>query len=225
MSTLGARNLQRVELHWPRYGTAWARVETIGGAVPAGPATLTVADLALVGTVLADRSGENGPAAWVGIFVQGAGWDSVLPSTRPPYQVDAGVRLKSILTDLAIDCGNLPIVLPPDASIGTHWCRARRSGNDIPRTGRDELATLIRRRHLARWWVDLLGVTRFSERTAPAVTAAARVIDRNLAVGRRTLGVESPLAFAPGGTFEGATIERLLVHEDGGSLTCETWTT
>jgi hypothetical protein len=223
MSLLNDRRIQRVDLTWHRYGTARARVETIGGAVPAGPATLTIADLVMPGTVLPGRNGDNGPGAWVGIFETGAGWDTVLPATRPPYQVDAGVRLKSILTDLAVDCG-MSVALPADASVGAHWCRARRGGDDKPRTGRDELNLLVKRRHILRWWLDLLGVTRFDVRATGPVKATARVIDRHLDRGVRILGIESPLAFAPGGTFEGATIETLVVHEDGGSLTCETWT-
>jgi len=223
VSTLGKERVRRAELHYPRHGKAWARIETVQNAVPAGPAVLTLGNLALVGTVLADRSGDNAPSSWVGIWESGAGWDTPLPSTRPPYQIDAGVRLKSILTDLAIDCGNLPIALPVDAVIGAHWCRSLRGADRRARTGRDELNLLVRRGYVPAWWVDPLGVTRFTVRTSGPVTATARVLSRDRTVGRRVLGVESPVAFVPGGTFEGAIIDRVVVREEDGELTLETW--
>ena len=223
MSGIGKEKIRRAELHYPRHGTAWARIETVQNAVPAGPTTLTLGDLSLVGTVLAGPSGDNAPSSWVGIFVQGAGWDTALPSTRPPYQNDAGVRLKSLLTDLAIDCGNLPIVLPVDAAVGAHWCRSLRGADRKQRTGRDELNLLVRRGYLPAWWVDPLGVTRFTPRTSGPVVATARVLNRDRTVGKRVLGLESPVAFVPGGTFESATIERVVVREEDGELTLETW--
>jgi hypothetical protein len=223
VSTLGRERVKRAELHLPRYGTAWARVETVENAVPAGPATLTLRDLALVGTVLPARGGLNSPSSWVGIWVNGAGWDTVLPTTRPPYHGPAGVRLRSVLSDLAVDCGNLAIVLPTDAIIGPHWLRHQRGADRKPRTGRDELAALVRARHIPTWYADALDVTRFATRTSGAVTATVRVLSRDLDRGRRVVGTESPAAFVPGATFEGATIERVVVREDESGLTLETW--
>ncbi len=221
MSNLGKERIQRVELQYARTGTAWARVSTVANAVPAGPALLTVGDLVLAGTVLPGRGGEDSPSSWTGIWVNGAGWDTVLPQ-RAPYQNDSGVRLKSVLTDLATDCG-VSVTLPTDAPMGTHWSRATHAGNGTPRTGRDELAILVRRGYLPTWYVDAAGITRFTLRTSGAVTAAARVLDRTLTRGRRLIGTESVAAFVPGGTFEGVIIDRVIVREDGGKLTVETW--
>ncbi len=221
MSTLGVQRIKRVELQYARTGTAWARVSTVANAVPSGPATLTVGDLALAGTVLPNRGGEDSPSSWTGIWVNGAGWDTVLPA-RPPYQNDSGVRLKSVLTDLATDCG-VSVTLPTDAPMATHWSRAAHAGNGTPRTGRDELAILVRRGYLPTWYVDAAGVTRFALRTSGAVAAAARVLDRTLVRGRRVVGTESVAAFVPGGTFEGVTIDRVVIHEDAGKLALEMW--
>lgn len=221
MSQLGAERIQRVELHYPRYGTAWARVSTVANAVPVGPATLTVGDLVLAGAVLPDRNGENSPSSWTGIWVNGAGWDTVLPP-RAPYQNDDGVRLKTVITHLAIDCG-VSVTLPTDAPMSTHWCRTMRAGNLAPRTGRDELAVLVRRSYIPTWYVDPAGVTRFTPRSSGSVMATTRILDRDLTRGRRLVGLESPAAFVPGGTFEGATIERVVICESAGKLTLETW--
>ncbi len=220
MSQLGTQRIQRAELHYPRYGTAWARVSTVANAVPAGTATLTIGDLVLAGTVLPGRGGEDSPSSWTGIWVSGAGWDTVLP-VRPPYQNDSGVRLKSVLSDLAVDCG-VSVTLPADAPMATHWLRATHTDNGAARTGRDELAILMRRGYIPTWYVDPQGITRFATRASGAVKATVRILSRDLARGRRTVGLESPAAFVPGGTFEGAIIERVVIREDAGKLTLET---
>ncbi len=221
MSTLGVERIKRAELHYPRYGTAWARVSTVANAVPAGPATLTIGDLALVGTVLPGRGGEDSPSSWTGIWVNGAGWDTVLPA-RAPYQNDSGVRLKSVLSDLAVDCG-VSVTLPADVPMAAHWLRATHTGNGVPRTGRDELAILMRRGYITTWYVNPQDVTVFAARTSGEVKATVRILSRDLARGRRVVGLESPAAFVPGGTFESAIIERVVIHEDAGKLTLETW--
>lgn len=221
MSQIGKERIQRAELQLPRYGTAWARVSTVANAVPPGPATLTLGDLVLAGTVLPGRGGEDSPSSWTGIWVNGAGWDTTLPA-RAPYQNDKGVRLKSVLSDLAVDCG-VSVMLPADVPMATHWCRATHTGNSVPRTGRDELAILMRRGYLPTWYVNAQDVTLFATRTTGEVKAEVRVLARDLARGRRVVGLESPAAFVPGGTFEGATIERVVIREDAGKLTLETW--
>lgn len=220
MSFLGSKRILRVTLEMPRYGGAWAKIATEAGAVAVGPATLTVGDLALVGAVVDGQAGEDGPSAWVGIWRSGTAWDTVLPA-RPAYQNDAGVKLSTVLAQLAKDCGAV-IVQPTDRTLGAFWTRPTRSASGKPRTGADELAALIKGRFLEPWWVDALGVTRFGTRTGVAVTAAARVLDRDRTRGTREIGTESPAAFAPGGTFEGATIAHLTVREHSAKITVET---
>lgn len=222
MSFLASQRIQRVALDLPRYGSAWARVETENGAVANGPATLIVGDLALIGAVVDGQSGENGPSSWAGIWRSGTAWDTVLPR-RPAYQNDSGVRLLTVLNQLASDC-RAAIVPPSNATMGAFWTRASRGADNKPRTGRDELDALIKGRFLAPWWPDPLGVTRFSVRAGIPVVAAARVIARDLTRGWRTMGTESPLAFTPGNVFEGATIERVIVRESSAKITVQTWT-
>jgi hypothetical protein len=226
MSLVGSQRLAAVELHWPYYGGAWARVSTEVGAVPAGPARLTIGDLVLPGAILPDRAGINAPSAWSGIWAMGSGWDTVLPP-RASYQSDDGVRLKTVLSDLARECGNLPIALPADIAVGTYWSRPLTGGDRRPWTGKHELAALARGRHVPTpYWIDSLGVTKFGARPTGTIRAAARVTKRDLTRGMRLLGVDSPLAFAPGLSFEGEVIYRMVVREKGGgSVTVETWTT
>ncbi len=230
MSDLQGQRLARVELVWQRYGTSWARCSTELGAVPNGPATLTIGDLVLQGTVIGDRSGENAPSSWSGIWVNGAAWNTVLP-VRVAYQSDDGVRLKTVLKDLAADCGSAPLAQPTDVALGPYWTRPKFNGDKSRRAGRDELNALVSRKAVAPWWLDtvteggaLREVTRFGGRATGEVAAVARVTGRDLTIGMRSLSVDSPASFVPGGTFEGARMGRVIVREtDGAGFTVETW--
>ncbi len=213
MATLGAARVQSVELHWPTWGSWWARVATSEGTVPPGTTTLTIGDLALVGTVLPGRFGEGAPSAWSAIVKGGAAWDTALPA-RAAYQSDSGVRLKSILTDLSRECG-AALVQPTGASVGTYWARPLTGPGRRPWTGRDELTALVRARHLAGWWVDLLDVTRFGPRPGGTISADAREQVGTPTRGLRVVGVDSVAAFAPGKSWKGAMIGRMIVRETG----------
>lgn len=223
-STLGAQRIQKVELSWPARGGAWARVSTEIAAVPPGPATLTIGDLSLVGHVLPGRAGDDAPSSWSGVWKSGAAWDTVLPR-RAPYQSDDGVRLKTVLATLALECGGVPFVQPADRSLGPFWCRPRVTASRQPWTGADELAALADARAILPWWVTAAGVTRFDARPTGTVKASARVSGRTMTRGVRVVGVDSPLAFAPGLSFEGAIISRIVARETGGGpVTLELWT-
>ena len=222
MSFLASQRIQRVTLEVPHHGTAWAHVETEAGPVATGPATLTVGDVVMMGAVVPGQSGDNGPSSWVGIWRNGTAWDTVLPS-RPAYQNDSGVRLLTVLVQLADDCGAV-IAAPPDMAMGPFWARAARDASGKRRTGRNELDALVKGRYLAPWWIDSIGVTRFGNRPGIPVPAAARVTVRDLTRGSRVVGTESPVAFMPGNVFEGTPIERVIIRESSAKITVQTWT-
>lgn len=223
MTLLGKQRLSRVELVWQRYGTSWARCSTELGAVPVGPAVLTIGDLILQGAVVSGRCGEDAPSSWSGIWVTGAAWDTVLP-VRVAYQSDDGVRLKTVLKDLAADCGNAPLVQPADAALGPFWTRPKRNGDKSRRTGRDELNALVSARAMPPWWIDAQGITQASVRSFGEVAAVSRITARDLTIGMRRASVDSPASFVPGSTLESATIRRVVVREsDGAGFTVETW--
>jgi hypothetical protein len=100
MSTLGALRISRSKTSIPEYGTARADVLLTSGAAPAvGPATLTLADLAMAGTILtADLDAPDLPRA---VWQNGAAWD--LPLAGRSYGSDANVRLVTVLKDLLSD--------------------------------------------------------------------------------------------------------------------------
>ncbi len=213
MSTLGTARLQAVELHWPTWGAWWARCSTEIGVVPPGKATLTIGDRALVGTVLPGRFGEGAPSSWSAIVTGGAAWSAVL-KPRAAYQNDDGVRLKTVLGDLATEC-KATIVQPPDAPLGAYYARPSTGATRRPLTGKDALDALVRARILAGWWVDALDVTRFGPRPAGDIVATVRKMPSDPTRGVRVVGVDSVAPFVPGLRFEGVTVARMVIRETG----------
>jgi hypothetical protein len=228
VSTIAGKRCTRIVVTIPRYGQWQADVTADTTEALAGATSLVVGDLTLAGSIIPGRSGFDAPGRFRCVVKGGLLWDTRLTvtATRPArsYQSDtaAGVRLLDVLRQLAADCGSPALVLPADARIGAAWSRPASSAL-VPYRGVDALEALIARGHLLPWWVDPAGAARFTVRSAGAVTAAARVLDRDFAAGSKTLGVDSALAFLPGGTFEGVTIAKTIIRETSGELRLEVW--
>lgn len=229
MSHINDVTISRVVLHWPAYGQWQAEVSTLTGSVPAGPVTLRIADLSLVGAVVPGRAGVDGPESWRGIARAGVGWGTELGDKHATYGGGA-VKLSTVLRDLAADCGET-IALPADAILGTSWARPVTLPG-LPVTGRDVLALLRARGITGPWYVDTVidskgvasAVTRWGLRPSSTVDPSRyRMGPRNLAAGYRKIFVDSLAGIVPGATLDGAKIGRLTITEDAGSLTCETW--
>lgn len=230
MSILGAAKVHHLSLHYPDTGSPRADVVLTGGAAPTIGArlTLTASDLPVVMTVL--RSDDDAPERPHAVLVGGIGWENEI-ATPPSYQADAGVKLSTVLTDLAKRAtstampGGEPIELPsPDVTIGDHWtCPASRPGD--PLRLRDVLAALYEQGFAPPWRVDPDGVTRFGLRVGSAVTARTTVMRRDAGVGLVVFGLDSPAAFLPGAIIDdGKVIRRLVVTETPSELTAEAWT-
>lgn len=235
MSTLGSATCARALLFYPFSGGWRADGVLDGGAVPTpGPGqTLTIGDLPVVGTVI--RPALDAPDKPHFVMLGGAGWDTPMPSA-PTYQQDAGVRLSTVLTDLATLTRSTPTdpttgetfeLLTPDIAIGTAYAAPMPRAGQVLRV-RDALAALVRAGYVQPWRVDPDGVTRFGPRSGVLVPAATRqtLIQRDAGVGVALLGVDAPSAFLPGNTcsaLDGATIRRLVVTETAGKLEAEVW--
>lgn len=238
VATLGSATCARVTLYVPLFGGWRAEGVLDGGAVPTlGPGqTLTVGDLALVGTV--------GPAALDApdrphfVMYGGAGWDLPVPTTPavPSYQQDQGVRLSTVLRDLAKltrasandpSSGETVEAPTPDVVLGTAFAAPAPRAGELLRV-RDVLAALEHAGYLQQWRVDPDGVTRFGPRAGVLVPAATRqtLITRDAGVGVARMGIEAPSAFLPGNlcsALDGAVIRRLVVTETAGALEAEIW--
>lgn len=234
MSTLDASPIRTLSLAWPRAGAWRADVSLEGGAQgasapPVGATvTLTVGGppgLVLRGTVL--RAGLDAPGLPRLVVVGGAGWERLLTSPLS-YQADAGVRLSTVLRDLAARAGET-VEQPTDRVLGEAWAmHATRWGQ--PARLRDALVSLARAGALLAWRVDPDGVTRFGPRATDgqAVSVRATVLRRNAAVGLTTLGVDDPSGLVPGmmvdvGELAPVALARLVVVESSGKLEAEAW--
>lgn len=231
MSTLGSLRVSSAQLSMPQYGSARADVLFEGGAVPTvGPATLTLADLAMVGTViLADLDAPDLPRA---VWVNGAAWDLPLPGRS--YASDAGVKLSTVLRDLIADVNAAATVasyapesfaaLPTDVLIGSLYMRPE-STPTTPSAGRAVLAELHLSGLIPSWWIDSAGAMHFDARPTTGATSPPRadIMRRNAAMGLRVFGLDSPASFLPGTSVEGVVTARLVVRETSGSLTAEAW--
>jgi hypothetical protein len=235
VSTIGSLRVSRLSLSIGLTGSWRAEVWCDQGTAPFGSLTLTAADLSLKGYAI--RSGSDAPDAPHVVHVGAPGWDREMTAGTTTsggvtitsgagwlaYQNDAGVRLSTVLRDLSRRAGE-PIELPPDVTIGDHWTViASRPGE--PLYLRDALNALAVGRYVAPWRVDGDGVTRFGPRAGGVVDpASVNVIRRDMGAGLAVCGGDTFASILPGATFEGATIDRLVITERPGNLQAEIWT-
>lgn len=224
MSTLGGERVLEVHLlQVPHDGGWYLDVSLDSTTLPdVGASTMfTVGDLSLVGTVTSAAFDDHaGAGARPRVMVEGgAGWSKKL-ARQGGYASAGGTRLSTVLRDLA-DLAKEPYDAPAvDAVLpaGYGWPASTPAE---PITGRHVLADLVKRGAIPTWRVAPTGRTRFDAWSASgAADDSGRVTDRNLARGRRTVGLDTRVtAFLPGGTLEGVTISRLRLTETGSQLT------
>lgn len=222
MSLLGTARIMRLSCTIPPSGGWRADVILESGLAPAlGAATLTIADLVLTGTVL--RSAIDAPGRPRAILFGGAGW--LAPLARPAsYQTAGGVRLSTVLRDLATATGE-PILQPAEGTVGLAFGWPSDQPHR-PSTGRLVLNRLVEDGALVTWRVPPDGRTRFDAwPTLAAADSKGRVIRRDLALGMRHVGLDTKAAaLLPGATLEGVPIARVTFNETSGDLTATTWT-
>ena len=225
MSTLGGKRLVHCELYFPPSGGAIADVRLEQGAVPpAGLTTLTIGDLPIVGRVLPNRAGFDAPASPHAMFACGAGWGTLLPSTGGAYASAGGVRLSTVLTDLARISGET-IDMPSEYLLGQsyNW-PASRAGQPV--RCRNVLADLVLRGAIPTWRANIDGHTRFD--TWPTLPAADQHLtligNRDTTRGTRMFSVKgSVAALLPGASADGATIVAVQFKETGEAIEAKTW--
>lgn len=225
MGTLGTVRYTKVSASLSVLGGHRAEVWLESGATaPLGRVDLTIGDLILKGA--ATRGGVDAPDSPHVIHIGGAGWE--LPITNPPPsygpQPNASatpVRLSTVLADLAGRAGESlgsASDQPADRTIGSTWAFAAAKDGE-PLLLKDALQALYRDGFVGAWRTDPDGVTRFGPRILGSVTARATPLKRDSGIGWALLGIDSPRAFLPGGTWEGRTILRADIEERPGALT------
>lgn len=218
MSSLGSLAITRLSLAYPRFGAWWADCTLAGEEAPTGPATLVVGDLTLVGSVI--RSGLDATGKPHAVVVGGAGWERELAAPLS-YQADVGVRLKTVLTDIATRAGE-PMEQPADRALDPHFS-AVASTPRAPVRLRDVLSSMHRAGYVDKWRIDPDGVLRFGARVGSVPTGRVTVMRRNLARGKRALGIDDPAQFLPGAIVDGVVVRQLYVQETSGKLEAEVY--
>lgn len=220
-SKLGARALSTLTCNVPGSGAWWATATLpMGAALPElGAATLTIADLSLVGAVVISE--EEAPGVASVTLRGGAGW--WLPLVRAEtWQSDAGVRLKTVLEALAKATGET-LTQPTDVSLGKAYGWAAWAPT-LPSRGSMVLDNLMVRRAVPTWRVSPEGPTRFDAwPTLPAADTKVRLIRRGN-TGLRIVGLDNAAkALLPGATLDGRPIARVVFRETAGELRAEVW--
>ena len=188
-SANGAR-LVAVSLGMPLYGLWMADID---GDLPetfTSPVTLVVGNLSLVGSVVRQGSfaGQN-RTRLVGGF---GGWRQDVSAAS--YSNPSGVRLSTVLLDLAASCGEQVKPPTPDVMVGQFFVREVAPASRI-----------LRQLVGPSWYVDALGVTQIGTRPSAAITSPFSVEMFDTDKGEAVIATEDYASWVPGATFSGAT--------------------
>ena len=223
MSSLGGQTIARIYEAMIPPGGGWLAdfiletgpLPTVGARLP-----LVIGDLTLAGgTVL--RAGFDVPDQARVTVAGGGGWRALL--ARASYQSGGGVRLSTVLRDLA-SIAREPYDAPPDTTLGNAWGWPG-SEPTAPVDARAALAALVRHKAIPTWRVPPSGTTSFARWPKGAdCTTLGRIVGRDLSRGMRRVELDTRSApFLPGATIEGATIRRVVFREESRMLTVEAW--
>ena len=226
MSTLGNLPTVSETIEIPPSGAWFGTVHLNSSTLPAiGPTVLTIGDLVLAGAVVRTdfQDHPRGGGLVVATVRGGAGWR--LPVTRAgAYASEGGIRLSTVLADIAGQAGE-SYIPPADVDVGQAYAWQAHSQAAPVHCG-SVLDDLVTRGFLPTWRVEpFTGKTRFDG--WPALGAAdgrGRILNRDLAQGRRSVGLDvSVAAFLPGATLEGVTIDRTIIRETAGKIEVEVY--
>ncbi len=119
-------------------------------------------------------------------------WRTTLPARG--YSHEAGVKLSSVLNDVARECGET-IVVASDRVIGKHYIREQAKAERVLSLELD-----------GHWYVDLTGVTRTVERQTSAIVTPFTVISWSGGKGLFEIATEDLASWQPGRKFSAPTV-------------------
>jgi hypothetical protein len=215
MALLNGARVMDLELTIPPAGGWLCSLHLQSGPVPAaGPATLVVGGLSLVGTILPGRVGLDDPDQPAVVVAGGYGWRARLPAPGGAFESPGQVRLSTVLAALGKACGEA-YDAPTEQRLG------KRYGWTAGTRGRAVLADLVTRRAIPMWRVELeTGHTVFTPWPTRGAADAFGVIDpRSVASGSWHAKLDgSASAWLPGATVESIRIARSVFREANGEL-------
>ena len=182
LATLDGTVVSRARVQVPAWGCWWADVDLADAVELSGSVTLTLADVALVGTVVSGGAFEG--RAGYRIVGGAGGWGAEIAAKG--YRDDAGVKLATVAGDAAAVVGET-LAGVPTTRLGTGYARtvgpASRVMHDVaPRA----------------WYVDFAGVTQFGVRAESEYTGAAARTRVDRAVGVVELATDQIATLVPG---------------------------
>lgn len=188
----------------PAWGCWFADVSVDGEHTITGAATLKIADLTLVGTILSGGA-QHGRSTFR--MVAGAGgWGQTIP--EKPYANDAQVKHATVIGDAAAECGETVATISSTLRTGPAYVRQEGPASSVLNLLAPEA-----------WYIDEAGTTRLGARAAGALVGkVTRIAPIDKALGKVVLAADSIATILPGVVVDGMTAVDV-THEitaDGG---------
>jgi hypothetical protein len=194
IATLAGHRVTHGKTQFPKWGCWFADVRLDGAHELSGAVELRFSDLTLSCTILS--GGVTLGTSFYRVVGGGGGWGRVLPEKH--YVNDAGVRLRTVVEDLAREAGESFILatIDRDASLGPAWTRpagpAARTLNHVAPES---------------WYVGEDGITRYGTRAASTLPAGTtRTVQPDLSRGVLTLASETLASLLPGLVVDGREV-------------------
>jgi hypothetical protein len=178
----------------PLVGAWTADVSLATDAVVAGPVAVVLGNLTLQGFVY--RGDPSAGQTQVRIVGGSGGWRKTVQPQG--YGSGSGVKLATILGDVARDCGER-VAVSGSATVGTAWARLEGNASDV-------LWQLVALGAIPSWHVDPAGVTQVQAWPARTVGTPFTVIDQQSGSGLVTIATEDYAGWLPGCSFSAPTI-------------------
>lgn len=207
--SIGSIRVTKGLVRVPRQGMLWGDAEIEGGSALEGQQTLTIGDVSYLIDIVPSRGGTVASQSRFQLR-QALAWDAIVNARG--YQSSAGVRVHTVLRDLALAVG-ASIKLPSiNTTLGEHY---QRRGN-------------VRAREILRslcpaWYVSTENVVQCDARPSGVVSGEYRILDFNLQRRVRTVGTEKPSGFVPGLTIESEIIEEIGYSIVGDGVNLSVW--
>lgn len=192
MSTVTAngRIVPKASITFPMYGAWVADIEMPDSLKLASPVTLVIGDLTVIGTIV--RQADFAGSVSARIVGGAGGWRKEIPAKG--YAHDAGIKLSSVLTDAARECGE-SIVVSKDRTLGLNFAREKAVGERMLHLLLDGL-----------WWIDSKGVTQTGARSSDKIVTPFTVLNYSGGMGQFEISSESLAPWQPGRTFTCNTV-------------------
>lgn len=209
-STLNGQRATSVKLWLPAWGRWFAEVSIDGESAIAGAASLVIAGSTFSGTVLS--GGPFKGRAMYRIVGGRGGWGRTVKARG--YANDAGVKLSTVLRDVATDAGEqLDLAnVSADTRLGPSYARPEGAARRV-----------LELEAPRGWYVDEAGVTRIGRRPSVPFTGKATVetVDRARALVR--LAVDAIAGLVPGAVVEGLEAVDVIHEVSSGGVRSTVW--